>query len=318
MKKLLLSLLFLSGCQPILPLENPFEEDSQPTISSPQNLRIEILDVGQGDATLIRGPNGKTLLIDAGRPGSGISVILPKLEELGLDHFDWIVATHYDSDHIGGFSEIVRGNDQILGTDDDFFPTESWIDRGDNTDKASATYEAYTSLLPENRIEATPGMTLNLGNGAEAEVIVANGHYRDGYSIHLNPDEENEASIGVLIRYGNFTYFTAGDLPGGGAPGGFETKDLETHTGELLGDIDILHAGHHGSASSSNGTFLQTLRPEVVVISVGVDNDYGHPHPSVLEKIEDLGITLYRTDLQGTVEILSDGTEYRLTPSVFE
>lgn len=319
MKNLLfLCLFFILGCQPILPLENPFGHSGSQSSTTPQRLSITVLDVGQGDATLIRGPNGKTLLIDAGRANSGISVILPELEKRGVDHLDWILATHYDADHIGGFSEIVRGNDQRLGTEDDLFPTEAWIDRGESTDKTSASYEDYLAVLPENRTEATPGMTLNLGNGAEAEVIVVNGHYRDGTSVHLNPDEENEASIGLLIRYGAFRYFTAGDLPGGGAPGGFETKDLETQAGKIVGDVAILHVGHHGSLSSSNTTFLQSLSPEVIVVSVGADNDYGHPHPSVLQRIEDLDAELFRTDLQGTIEILSNGTEYRLTPSDFE
>jgi beta-lactamase superfamily II metal-dependent hydrolase len=311
----------LSSCGPVLSIENPFESSQATTGQattgdvSPQNpLRIYILDVGQGDSTLIVGPSGRTLLIDAGRNGEGIGTVLPHLAALSVNHLNWIVATHYDADHIGGLPEVLKGADQIVGTDDDFIPTTALVDRGDATEKSTAIYRDYAAAAEPYRQEATPGMRWDLGGGAHADVIVVNGRYSDGRSIHLNPDEENESCIGLLIQYRGFRYFTAGDLTGGGAPGGYETKDMETIAGEIIGDIDILHVGHHGSETSSNERFLGTVASEAAVISAGADNDYGHPTASTLQRLEDVKSVIYRTDESGGLVIETRGTDFEIRP----
>lgn len=298
-------LAFFISCGPVLPIENPFEQAGEtPAVSEepvgPNLLKIIALDVGQGDATLVIGPAGKTLLVDAGPPTEGILTILPELTSLGIDRLDFIVATHYDADHIGGIGEVLQGLDE----------PPLLFDRGDFTDKSTPAYSDYNEITAPYRTEATPGLPFDLGQGAVAEVTVVNGHYRDGRVIHLNPDEENEASIGLLIRYGEFRYFTAGDLTGGGS----ETKDLESIAGEVVGNIDILHVGHHGSTTSTNENFLDLTRPEAAVISVGRDNDYGHPSEIVLKRLEKAGVAVYRTDLMGTLEITTDGNNYGIAP----
>ena len=260
------------------------------------------------------------MLIDAGKRDKGIEAVLPCLEDLNIHHLDWIVATHYDADHIGGIAEVLRGLDQLAGTEDDFIPTEAIIDRGDFTDKATATYTDYVDMTAPYRKEAEPGMIFELGGGATAKVVVVNGRYEDGRTIPLQPDEENEACIGLLIEYGSFRYFTAGDLTGGGSPGGFPTKDLETLAGGIIDDIDILHVGHHGSSSSTNETFLEETRPEAAIISVGKDNDYGHPTEEILTRLDRAGAAVYRTDQLGPIEIQTDGDHYsfeQLTPAHF-
>jgi len=318
MKELLpLLAVLLASCSPIRPIDNPFAvSGSAPAAhASPLALlRIEVIDVGQGDSTLLIGPTGKTMLIDAGKTGEGVAAVLPALNALGIDHLNWIVATHYDADHIGGLSEVVEGPDQILGTEDDFLPTSDWLDRGDATDKSTATYRNYLDIADPYRSEAMPGMVFDLGGGASAEVIVVNGNYSDGRTIPLNPDEENEACIGLLIQYGRFKYFTAGDLTGGGSPGGWDTKDMETIAGEIVGGMDVLHVGHHGSSSSTNKTFLEEITPEAAVISVGKDNDYGHPTEEVLNRLMNNNVTIYRTDQMGTIEIQTDGNRYEIAP----
>jgi beta-lactamase superfamily II metal-dependent hydrolase len=314
----LLSLIPWVSCSPILPIENPFEKpiekENPEETSGEKELKIDVFGVGQGDATLVIGPSGKTLLIDAGPFGSGAIFLLPMLNSFDVSHLDWIVATHYDADHIGGIPEVLKGTDQVLGTEDDLIPGRGLIDRGNSTDKATPIYSEYTEAAGPYRQEASPGMRFDLGDGAAAEVIVVNGRYSDGREIHLNPDEENESSIGLLITYGDFQYFTAGDLTGGGSPGGFETKDLETTAGEIVGDIDVLHVGHHGSSSSTNENFLNLVKPEAAVISVGKDNDYGHPTDEVLTRLSVIGAEIYRTDLMGTLEIKTDGNSYEIAP----
>ncbi len=316
---LLLILSLTGSCSPVLPIENPFGDSETPGSFShaprEQLLRIIVLDVGQGDATLVIGPSGpsrKTLLLDAGPPMAGAESVLPFLKEQEIPHLDWIVATHYDADHIGGIPEVLRGPDGLSDTEDDYEPSEALLDRGDATEKVTPVYSDYLAALPKGRKQAEAGLVLDLGGGATATVVVANGRFLDGRQIHLNPDEENESSIGFLIRYGDFEYFTAGDLTGGGSPGGRETKDLETFAGEIIGDIDVLHAGHHGSASSSNKVFLEITRPESAVISVGTDNDYGHPTPEVLQGLAAVGADVYRTDLAGTITIETDGRTYEI------
>ncbi len=317
--KTILCLSTFYSCGPVIPINNPFEPSadiSSEVDESPESggLRILVLDVGQGDATLVIGPgsNGRTLLIDAGPYGQGITTVLPTLESLGSASLDWIVATHYDADHLGGIPEVLKGPDQVMGTEDDIVPAIDLLDRGDLTEKATPIFKDYIEIASSLRTEATPGTQLNLGEGAFAKVIVVNGHYSDGRSIHLNPDEENEASIGFLIQYGEFRYFTAGDLTGCGTPGGYETKDVETAAGEIIGDIDVLHVGHHGSETSTNKEFLKLTQPKAAIISVGKENDYGHPTESVLRRLEDTGIEIFRTDLLGTLEIRTDGQDFEI------
>lgn len=309
--------LWVTACSPRTPINDPFHNQTpstEGTVGSGGGLKIFPIDIGQGDATLVIGPSGKTLLIDAGPKESGVSKILPLLNALEVTHLDWMVATHYDADHIGGIAEVLKGGDQVLGTEDDFIPTQGIFDRGDFTEKSTPTFSGYLQTTDPYREEAFPGMIFPLGDGASAKVIVVNGNYSDGRSIHLNPDEENDACIGLLIQYGDFQYFTAGDLTGGGSPGGYETKDMESITGEILGDIDVLHVGHHGSLTSTNEVFLDEITPEAAIISVGKDNDYGHPTSTVLNRLEEREIEIYRTDQLGTIEIDSDGIDYKIGP----
>ncbi|HSA59517.1 MAG TPA: MBL fold metallo-hydrolase, partial [bacterium] len=202
--KSLLILFIVNACSPVVPIENPFQhpetQDSRPSTPPKGPLRIFVLDVGQGDATLIIGPTRRSLLIDAGPPLSGAGSVLPFLEEREVSHLDWIVATHFDADHIGGIPEVLRGADGLAGTEDDYEPSESFLDRGEATEKDTPIFGDYLVSLPDGRQQAEPGLVLDLGGGATATVIVANGRYIDGREIHLNPDEENEACIGILIR----------------------------------------------------------------------------------------------------------------------
>lgn len=298
------------ACSPILPIQSPSQKvnasQTSTSTSNPNPLRIIAIDIGQGDSTLIigPGPSGKTILIDGGPVGAGVSAILPTLSSLGVTHLDWIIATHYDADHIGGLPEVLK----------DLIPLRGILDRGDNTDKSTPIYRSYLLAAAGLRRQTIPGMKIELGNNASLEVIVVNGRYADGRTVFLNPDEENESCIGTLIQYGDFTYFTAGDLTGGGSPGGYETKDMETIAGDILGDINVLHIGHHGSDSSTNETFLTETKPEAAIISVGKNNDYGHPKPTVLKRLNDSSTTIYRTDLMGSIEVTSTGEGFKINP----
>ncbi|MBI2501245.1 MAG: MBL fold metallo-hydrolase [Deltaproteobacteria bacterium] len=304
MKHLFLAIFLLTSCSPILSLENPFEEVSRSdeiVVKSDPPLKIIAIDVGQGDATLVIGPNRRSLLIDGGPEGSDKIIRQIFLRE-GIIEPDWALLSHYDIDHIGG----------IPGLLESFSDPPTLIDRGMKTDQDHPLFTEYLKLAGDRQQEAVPGESFDLGDGASAQIIIVNGQYIDGKQVHLNPDEENAASIGVLVTYGDFEYLTLGDLPGGGSPGGYPTKNLEDHVAEIVGDIDVLHLSHHGSETSNSEYFLKTTRPENAVISVGADNDYGHPAPTILNRLEQLEIPIFRSDQHGTIRILSEGDSFEI------
>jgi len=283
----------------------------------PSSLTLYILDVGQGDATLVIGPDGTSGLIDSGPPFSGMVRILPVLRQLGIDTLDWVIISHYDADHIGGLLGLLKGEDQRWDTADDILIRNAVWDRGGEKFNSTAWYEEYASVLAKRKLRRTItiGQNFALGNGATVAVVLSNGHYQDGSSHHLNLNEENEASIALLIDYGSFRYLTAGDLTGGGFSGNLDTKDLESRLADMIGPVSVVHLNHHGSRTSSNEHYLDGLLPEAAVISVGWDNDFGHPHWDVLQRLEARGIPDYRSD-QGHLEISSDGDGFEIHEAV--
>ncbi len=282
-------------------------------LQATNSLKIIALDVGQGDATLVLGPDGRVGLIDAGPPGAGLTKILPVLRSMGIDSLTWVLISHYDADHLGGLLEVLRGEDQAWDTDDDIHLFDSVWDRGGNKLESTPWFEEYARELgmADYRRTISVGHTFELGHGAQAKVILVKGRYNDGTLIHLNADEENESSLAVLIEYDNFRYLSAGDLSGGGFSGTNETKDLETKLAQLTGAVDIVHLNHHGSRTSSNENFLDRLQPDAAIASVGVDNDHNHPHPEIIERLNERNINLFRTDT-GTITISSDGESYSI------
>lgn len=324
----LIIMAFVLGCGAIPELPphatSPLPQDAQSTPA--KSMRITALDVGEGDATLISTPNGHHILIDAGPPGSGKRVTLPYLLENGITQLDHVFASHYDSDHIGGLTEILAGTDSIQGTADDIIVKGSCWDRGDSTTKRTTAFASYTAATKSCERTAIPGDRVAFDDGVSVEVVAINGVTQAGILATLNPEDENGASMVLLIRYGEFTYLTTGDLPGGGGNPPYDTVDEETLLAPQIGHVDVLHLGHHGSHTASNMTFLRTLSPKAAVISVGDGNTYYHPHPSVLQHLADLGIPVYQTErghkdgteqshvMDGHVVIESDGEGFEIKP----
>lgn len=219
-------------------------------------LKIYILNVGQGDSTLIITPRGRTVLIDGGKPGKGREVILPFLESEGIGHLDAIVATHYDADHIGGIPEVIAGKDGELDTADDLRPTLGVFDRGGNPLDAAPAYSPYLQAVSPYRKTLQPGDLLPLDSGLVVRCVAANGSILNGAVFDLFQEKifeaENSSSVALLVEYKNFRYLTAGDLTGGGSPGGFPTLDLEGELAQKVGPVSAVHVNHHGSASSSS------------------------------------------------------------------
>ncbi len=294
-----------------------------PLTSGP--LRITVLDVGQGDATMIIAPDGSSLLIDAGPPGAGVYTILPFFESKGIDETTHVVLTHFHDDHTGGLEEVLLGMDGVFGTDDDITIKGGLYDHGQTTDNEPGALPAWIETeFADIRQTLYPGELVDLGD-VRVEVMAAGAGLKDGSAIDPGePPDENALSIVLLIEYAGFRMLVPGDVTGGGGSPPYETPDVETALAPLVGDIDVLRVAHHGSNTSTNEAFLAATMPEVAIISVGDDNDHFHPHPSVIDRLIDAGIAVYQTERGSlfsevpivanghiTVEVDKDG-EYRI------
>lgn len=257
-------------------------------------LVIYHFDVQMGDATLIVDTRTqRTLLVDAGNRGYGRRVLAPSLKVLGYDRLTYFLATHYDADHIGGFDELAEAGITV---------SEAVLDRGDFTDRKKRSdqtnrltqYGEYVEAArPFDRVTVAPGCNgpINLGPDVRVEIVAAAGKYLLGDcsvgDLGVSNRKDNDLSIALVVRLGDFSYFIGGDLTGGGN----NTTPMESLASLRIGDIDVLKINHHGSETSSAAEFLQRLAPEVAIISVGnggLNKVYKLPRQSVLDRLGDL------------------------------
>lgn len=241
-------------------------------------LTVTFLDVGQGNAVLVE-QDGEYMLIDGGDREYS-SFVVSYLKEQGVDELEYVIASHYDADHLNGIVGALN-----------VFPCKLVLGPDDTAD--SRVYESFLDVIEEKDIELVypaVGDTYTLGD-AEFTVVCP-----DNYDA----SDANDNSVGVRLTYGETSFLICGD-----AGTGVERRMIES--GITL-ETDVYLASHHGSSGSSSLEFLQAVSPEIVVISAGLDNSYGHPTAEVLENIQSVGATLYRTDLQGTLVAVSDGS----------
>ena len=246
-------------------------------------LTIAFLDVGQGDVIFIETPGGKQVLIDAG-PNKKVLRELAKQMPFYDRSIDVIIMTHPDSDHIGGFPAILESYtvDMVL---------ESGV-----TCKNSICDE-LDRLLVEKNLEkkiVQRGTVINLGSDVYLDVL-----FPDREAVNF---ETNLASLVIKIVYKDNSFLLTGD-----SPDEIEEYLLSLDLSDL--DVDVLKLGHHGSKTSSSQSFIGFTSPDVVVISVGADNRYGHPHQEVLDILDNFQIGTLRTDHKGTIVIKSDGKD---------
>ena len=253
-------------------------------------LHLTVLDIGQGDAILIEAPDGSVGLIDGGpdpdRTLREIGEALPFWQRT----IDLVQLTHPHLDHLGGLVEVLRR-----------YHVRAYVDGGRPTETGPLRQlRAAAVAEPGIRIQnAVAGQVIPLG-GAELEIL-----FPTPTDVARPPpmDDVNNTSVVVLLRYGGFRALLAGDAE---AP----VEQLLADRGALSG-VDVLKVGHHGSNSGTTPAFLAAIGPSVAIISVGQDNDYGHPHRSTLDHLAAVpGLALFRTDLDGTVEVETDGWTY--------
>ena len=281
-----------------------------PQFHPPHQLTVYFLDVGQGDSTLIVSPSGKTLLIDGGDNGSGTSVIVPFLKDMGIDGIsktlNYMVATHFDEDHIGGLDEVAS---EIL-------PLVAY-DRGGNKDTITTAFTSYLDSIASVRQQMIVGQVLDLGAGVSVQALtvgevietagerVENIVYPAG-RVWVGASNDNELGISLKLSYGGFHLSVSGDFTGRR----IQRDDVESDLATAMGDLDVYQVNHHASLTSSNTNFLSVIKPEVAVISVG-NNPFGHPVQSVVDRIRSVGgAEVYQTEVGsgGTGDYVANGT----------
>ena len=239
-------------------------------------LNIIYFDVGQADSTLIV-CDGNTVLIDAGNTYDG-SKIVKGIKDLGIKKIDYVIGTHVHEDHLGGMSYVIDNFD--IGNY--YMP---YCSSNENSFYSRLLLSLSNKNLPINKIEI--GEKIALGNGILEVMGVRNDE----------PENLNETSITLELSYGKLKYLFMADA---------EIVNEEERT---WNDVDVLKVGHHGSISSTSNEFLSQVLPEVSIISVGKDNDYNLPEEDVLKRLYEMGSQIYRTDQDGTIEIISDGEQ---------
>ena len=238
---------------------------------------VHIIDVGQGDSIFIQTLEDKRILIDAGDEEAEHTVY-SYLKRKGVKKIDILIATHPDTDHIGSMDYII-----------DKFKISHFYMPNAKTD-SEAFYNLLDSCKEKNlKIEyLTKGDRLKIDSSTTMEIL----------SPSTITDKNNLNSIVSLLNYKGYEFLFTGDAE--------KENESEILSSCNLPDIEFLKAGHHGSSSSSTDEFIEKLKPEAVAISCGYNNDYGHPHRSVLDTFRENGAVVYRTDKNGSLVFYCD------------
>jgi len=237
------------------------------------DLEVYFIDTGQSDATLLISPTGQTFLFDGGDNGDGNADVVPLLNSLGISQLDYVGVSHYHADHLGGLDEVWNAG----------IHANVALDRGFNNVPSTQSYNDYASRYGSVRQTAFPGQVVNLGGGVTLTCIVREGDLLGGGSVNISGSSqyENSTSVGWLVEYGDFDMWLGGDLTGGGN----STTDVESAVAPLVGDVEVYQVNHHGSRTSSNSTWVNTLKPALSIVPCGSANAYGYPKQEVVDRI---------------------------------
>jgi len=251
-------------------------------------LKVHVLDVGQGDSILIEAPGDKRVLIDAGTAKSGVPALLRKR---GIDSLNLVVSTHPHADHIGGMAEILKSFDVGLYVDNGMTHTTMTYSRTAQTvENKDIAYRA-----------AVVGRTFNVGPEAKLTIL----HPRQS-QLRGTRSDLNSNSVVLRLDHGNVCFLFTGDA---------EDPTERDLMNRGLEQCDILKVAHHGSGHSSSDSFLRAVKPQVALISAGSGNRYGHPDPEAIQRLQSAGIKIHRTDLEGTITVSSNGRKFSVQSS---
>ena len=258
-----------------------FREQGNELPEDATGMEITFLDVGEGDAILVTA-DGESMLVDGGLPECS-DLIYTVLKNRELDHLRYVVCTHPHSDHVGGLAGALR----YATVDEAFCCTAEYDSRSFGSFLKALEKQGVQLQIPE------AGRQLQLG----AAVITVISPAREY-------EELNDDSLVLRIDYGRSSVLLTADV-------GYQAE-LDMMDSDYPLHADILKVGHHGSGSSSNYYFLDAVEPQYTVISVGRDNENGHPSQKVLDKLEKIGAEIFRTDTDGDITFVSDGKAFTI------
>lgn len=240
------------------------------------DFEIHFLDVGQGLAVLAKS-DGHALLYDGGDRDTS-SFVVAYLKQHEVTHLDYLISSHYDSDHLSGLIGVLHTTevDMVIGAD---YVHES---------------KTYTSFM-----NAVGAVGLTVSHPASGSEYLLGKSYFTVYSPDETAEEPNNNSVVIRIVNGKNSFLLTGDAE-------LEEEEALCSSGLDLYS-DVLCAGHHGSSNATGSLLLASVQPRWAIISVGADNDYGHPHEETLERLADAGVSVLRTDNSGTIIGRSDG-----------
>ena len=251
-----------------------------------RELKIYFVDVGQGDSTFIVTPKNETILIDGG--GSlgtdfdvGESTLLPYILDRGYKKIDLMFVSHFDQDHIGGLFKILE---------------ELKVEKVciSKQEEDSENYQKFLNIVKEKNIQV---LVVKIGD----KIVLDNNLYFDilwPKDKQIEENELNNNAIVMKLNYNNFSMMFTGDIEKKA-----EEEIIETYKNLKILESDILKVAHHGSKTSTTDEFLNKVKPKIALIGVGKDNMFNHPSNTTIEKLENMGIKIYRTDLNGEISI---------------
>ncbi|MBQ9964608.1 MAG: MBL fold metallo-hydrolase [Clostridia bacterium] len=250
-------------------------------------LTVTVLDVGNADSILLQ-CNGKSALIDAGENGDDDAVV-DALKRAGVETLEYVIATHADADHIGGMDTVIRS-----------FPIQNFL----------------MSFMPEGHTPTTRTYERMLEAMVECDVTPIEAEHNAQYAFGdatitilsglSDYEDTNDQSVVCLVSHGEMDFLFMGD-----AGKEVEREILSAHP---TLQAEVLKVGHHGSRTSSDGSFVRSISPQIAVITCGFQNAYEHPHTETLQVLERNDVTVYRCDLNGTITLTSDGKTVTAQP----
>lgn len=246
-----------------------------PAVGAAAELEVHVLDVGQGDGIIVISPDGFVLMVDSGTQSQS-ATIKQYLGNLGISDIDYTLVSHLHADHFGAIDAVLT----------DFPSAVACFDNGEQG--TTNEYQDYVAAAASRRTTVNSNDVIDLGPSMTAEVL----HASDGAS------NENDNSVVLRLTYGSTRILLGGDC------------EANCETAFDPGRIEIYKVHHHGSTTSSTAGFLDRMQPEVGVISAGDGNAFGHPANSTLDALAARNVTVFRTDVDGDVVVLSDGNGY--------
>jgi len=269
--------------------------------------RLTVLDVGQGDCLLLQTPAGRTVLIDGGGANDektadqsdvGERVVLPFLRSQGIGRLDMLVITHPHGDHVGGLAAVLRQESVGVVLDGTCLPYPS------------PAYAQVRRLIQSEHIplmRAVRGMTIQLDPQVHADVLnpPAQGN---SYGTTLDNSTVNNDSAVLRVGYGHTHFLLDGDAQ----------TEAEQSMLAAVPDVsaDVLKVGHHGAGNASTDAWLARVHPRFAAVSCGLHNHFGHPHPATLARLLAHHVQVFRTDHNGAILFVSDGTTVTAHPFI--